>query len=69
MTRKQRKINEVELERLNPPQVSKYKNSLKNSRLDFMESRRRPPHWLSSKGPNYQRGESLISASAIEGHF
>ena len=26
-----------------------------------------PPHWLSSKGPNYQRGVLLISAGAIEG--
>ena len=25
--------------------------------------------WLSSKGPNYQREISLISAGAIEGHF
>jgi len=32
-------------------------------------SRRHPPHWLSSKGPNYQRGVFLISAGAIEGHF
>jgi hypothetical protein len=28
---------------------------------------RYPLHWLSSKGPNYQRGVSLISAGAIEG--
>ena len=28
---------------------------------------RHPPHWLSSKGPNYQRGVLLISADAIEG--
>jgi len=26
-------------------------------------------HWLSFKGPNYQRGVLLISAGAIEGHF
>jgi len=26
-------------------------------------------HWLSSKGPNYQRRVLLISAGAIEGHF
>jgi len=32
-------------------------------------SRRNPPHWLSSKRPNYQRGVLLISAAAIEGHF
>ena len=27
------------------------------------------PHWLSSKGPNYQCGVLLISAGAIEGYF
>jgi len=37
--------------------------------LDFLGSRRLPPHWLSSKGPTYQRGALLISAGAIEGHF
>jgi len=26
-------------------------------------------HWLSSKGPNYQRGVLLISADVNEGHF
>ena len=41
----------------------------KSSRLDFLGSRRHPPHWLSSKGPNCQRGVLLISAGAIEGHF
>ena len=35
----------------------------KSSRLDFLWSRRHPPHWLSSKGPTYQ----LISVGAIEG--
>ena len=35
----------------------------------FLGSRRHPRHWLSSKGPNYQRGVLLISADAIEGHF
>ena len=33
----------------------------------FLGSRQLPPHWLSSKGPNYQRGVLLISAGAIEG--
>jgi hypothetical protein len=28
-----------------------------------------PPHWLSSKGTNYQCGVLLISAGATEGHF
>jgi len=32
-------------------------------------SRRHPPHLLSSKGPNYQRGVLIISADAVEGHF
>ena len=27
----------------------------KSSRLDFLGSRRHPPHWLSSEWPNYQR--------------
>ena len=36
--------------------------------LDFLWSRRHPPHWLSSKGPNYCR-VLLISAGVIEGHF
>jgi len=51
------------------PKNSECKNPLENSRLDFMGSRRHPPHWLSSKGPNYQRQVLLISAGAIEGHF
>ena len=37
----------------------------KSSRLDFLGSRRRPP-WLSSKGPNYQRGVLLISAVQLK---
>ena len=41
----------------------------KSSRFYFLGSRRHPPHWLSSKGSNYQRGVLLISAGAIEGHF
>jgi hypothetical protein len=40
----------------------------KISRLDFLRTRRHPPHLLSSKGPNYQRRVLLISAGAIEGH-
>ena len=35
----------------------------------FLGSRRHPPHWLSSKWPNYQCGVLLISAGAIERHF
>ena len=41
----------------------------KISRLDFLGSRQHPPHWLCTRGPNYQRGELLISAGAMEGHF
>ena len=48
---------------------SECKNPLENSRLDFLGSRRHPPHWLSLKEPNYQRGVLLISAGAIEGYF
>jgi len=41
----------------------------KSSRLDFLGSRQHPPHWFTSKGPNYQHGVLLISAGAIEGYF
>ena len=51
------------------PKNSECKNPLENSRLDFLGSRRYPPHWLSYKGPNYQRGVLLISPGAIEGQF
>jgi len=52
-----------------PKTIPSAKISWKSTRLDFLESRRHPPHWLSSKGPNYQRGVLLISAGAIDGHF
>ena len=45
------------------------KNCWKSSRLGFLGSRRRPPHWLSSNGPSYQCAVLLISAGATEGHF
>jgi len=51
------------------PKNSKCKNPWKSSRCDFLESRRHPPHLLSSKGPNYQCGLLLISAGAVEGYF
>jgi len=38
-------------------------------RFDFLGSRRHSPHWLSSKGSNYQCGVLLIAAGAIERHF
>jgi hypothetical protein len=34
-----------------------------------LRSRRHTPHWLSSKGPNYQLKVLLVSAGATEGHF
>jgi len=51
------------------PKNSDCKNPLENSRLDFLGSRRHHPHCLSSKWPNYQRGELLISAGVTEGRF
>ena len=51
------------------PKNLECKNPLESSRLDFLWSRQYPPHWLSSKVPNYQRGVLLISAGAIDGHF
>ena len=51
------------------PKIPSAKFRWKISRLDFLGSRRHPPHWLSSKGPNYQCGVLLISAGAIEVHF
>ena len=55
------------------PKIPSAKIRSKSSSLDFVfgggGSRRQPPHWLSFKGPNYQRGVLLISASAIEVHF
>jgi len=50
------------------PKFQSEKIPWKSSRLDFLRSRRHPPHCLSSKGPNYQRGVLLISAGATEGH-
>jgi len=52
-----------------PKKTPSAKIRWKSSRLDFSGSRRHPPHSLSSKVPNYQRGVLLISAGAIEGHF
>jgi len=52
-----------------PHKIPSAKIRCKSSRLDILGSRRHPPHWLSSKGQNCQRGVLLISAGAIEGHF
>ena len=55
------------------PKNSEYKNPLEKFSPRFFilggGSRRHPPHWLSSTGPNYQRGVLLIFAGDIEGHF
>ena len=51
------------------PKIPSEKIRWKSTRLDFWGSKWQPLHWLSSKGPNYQRGVLLISAGAIEGHF
>jgi len=51
------------------PKITSAKIRWKSSRVDFLGSRRRPPHRLSSKGPKYQRGILLISVGAIEIHF
>jgi len=51
------------------PKNSECKNLLEKFSPQFLGSRRRPPHWLSSKGSNYQCGVLLISAGAIEVHF
>ena len=52
-----------------PKKIPSAKICWKSSRLDFLGSRRHSPQWLSSRGPNYQRGVLLISAGATEGHF
>jgi len=48
---------------------SECKNPLENFSPRFLVSRRHPPYWVSTKGPNYQRGVLLISAAAIGGHL
>ena len=52
-----------------PKNIPNAKIRWKSSRLDFLGSRQHPSHYLSSKGPNYQRVVLLISAGAVEGHF
>jgi len=51
------------------PKNSECKYSLEKFSPWFFGIKRHPPHWLSSKGPNYQRGVLIISAGAIEGHI
>jgi len=63
-------INGVAALRLTPLQIiPSAKIRWKISRLDYLGSRRHLPHWLSSKGPNYQREVLLISAGAIKWRF
>jgi len=52
-----------------PKIIPSAKIGWKISHLDFLGSRWHPPHWLSSKWPNYQRGVLLISPGTIEGYF
>ena len=63
-------INGIVAYRLTPPpKIPSAKIHSKSSRLEFLGSRRHPPHWLSSKGPNHQRAVLLISSGAIEWYF
>ena len=60
-------INGVAAKRLTPPQkIPSAKICWKSSCLNFLGSWWHPPHWLSSKGPNYQHGVLLMSAGATE---
>ena len=54
-----------------PPQKFRVQKSARKvlTCLDFLGSRRHPPDWSFSKGPNYQREVLLISSGAIEGHL
>jgi hypothetical protein len=53
-----------------PKKILSAKICQKSSHLNFWDGlRQHPPHWLSSSGPNYQRGVSFIPAGAVEGHF
>jgi len=49
-----------------PPKNPSAKIRWKSPCLDFLGSRRHPPHRLCSKGPNYQRGVLIVSAGAIK---
>jgi len=52
-----------------PKKIPSAKIRWKSTRLDFLGTRRHPPHLLSSKGPNYQRRILIISVGAIQEHF
>ena len=49
--------------------ISECKNLLEKFSQRFFGINTASSYWLSSKGPNYQRGVLLISAGAIEGDF
>jgi len=51
------------------PKIPSAKIRWNISCLDCLGSKLHPSNWLSYKGPNYQRGVLVISASATEGHF
>ena len=51
------------------PKVFRVQKSAWNFSPRFLGWRQHLPHWLSSKGPNNQRGVLLISAGAIEVKF
>jgi hypothetical protein len=51
-----------------PPKIPSVKSAGKVLDSTFWDQSH-PPNWLTSKGPNYQCRELLMSAGAIEGHF
>jgi len=51
------------------PKKSRVQKSAGNVLASIFLGSRRHPHWLSSKGPNYQRGVLLIPTGKIEGKF
>jgi len=51
------------------PKQFRVQKSLEKFSPRFFGFKTASSHWLSSKGPKYQRGVLLISAGAIEGHF
>jgi len=62
-------ISGVAAWRLNQPKFLSSKIRWKISRINFLVSSRHPPHWLASKGPNYERGDLHIPDVAIEECF
>ena len=59
-------ISGVAAQRLTPPlKIPSAKIRWKISHLDFLASKRHPPHCIPSTGPNYQRWVLLISGDAF----